>query len=80
MAKKFYLGERHNPQLKKPYYVAYGQLTKKGAKAAENCVYGNMYLTPYDDQESYDTAVQAKKDDGYTVNVRSETYAKIVRK
>ena len=31
MAKKYYIGERVNPQLNRPYYMVYGQLTKKEA-------------------------------------------------
>lgn len=70
MAKQFYLGERTNPQLSKSYFVAYGQLTKKDAKSKGNCSYGGMYLTGFDDQEAYNAAIQAKKDAGFTVNVR----------
>ena len=43
----FYIGQRDNAQLKTPYYKAFGKLTKKDAKAKEQCAYGSMWLTGY---------------------------------
>lgn len=35
-SKYYYIGERYNPQFAKPYYVAYGQLSKKKQKKKRN--------------------------------------------
>lgn len=67
---KFYLGERHNPQFSKPYYVSYGKLSKKDAKKKEESLYGSMYLTAFDTLTELDLEVQKKREAGYTVNVR----------
>jgi|LakMenEpi03Aug12_release.lakeMendotaPanAssembly.Ray.scaffolds.fasta_scaffold529752_3 hypothetical protein len=56
--KLFYIGTRHNPQLKQPYYTKYGQLSKKDArKIEENCLYGSIHLVPYDSEEDYLEAI-----------------------
>ena len=55
---KYYIGERRNPQLKNPYYVCYGKLTKTAAKNASNCVYGSMYMTAYDTEQEYEATKQ----------------------
>lgn len=68
MKKKFWIGERINPQLKKPYYNAYGQLTKKDAKKKENTAYGSMYLTPYDLEAEYKAKIEELKHSGFKVN------------
>ncbi len=52
MTKKFYIKERHNPQLG-VYYTAMGQMTKKEAKAAEKSIYGTNYMLPFDTEEDY---------------------------
>jgi len=64
---KFYIGERHNIQLKQPYYKTYGQLTKKEAENKENCSYGNMYLTPYETEIEYNQAISTLKTNGFNV-------------
>lgn len=58
MAKKFYLKERHNPQLKNPYYFACGQLTKKEAKDKEKTVYGLNIMIAYETEKEYNDAIQ----------------------
>jgi hypothetical protein len=65
---KFYIGERSNPQLKKPYYVSYGQLTKKDAKKKEDCLYGSMSLTSYETDEEYNSAISKLETEGFKVN------------
>ena len=65
--KLFYLGERHNPQFKKPYYVKYGQLSKTEAKRKEKCVYGSMYITSYNTQQEYEDKIQELKKDGFNI-------------
>ena len=64
--KLFYIGTRYNPQLSKPYYRAYGQLTIKESKAKEDCVYGSMYLTGYT-KEEYLAKLESLKAEGYNV-------------
>lgn len=74
--KKFYMGERHNPQFKQPYYVVYGQLTKKEAKAKGNCAYGSMNVLEYDTQADLDAAILQREFDGFRVSY-SAGYSKI---
>ncbi len=66
---KYYIGQRNNPQLPKPYFVAYGKISKKFAKQAENCVYGSMFLTPYDTEEEYNNQIEKLRDAGFKVSV-----------
>lgn len=66
----FYIGERGNPQLPKPYYVAYGLLTKKDAKAKEECAYGTMTLTPYEERTDYDKEIKRLEGEGFRVTTR----------
>lgn len=65
--KNYYIGLRTNPQLKS-YYVAYGQLTKKDAKAKENCVYGSMSLTSYESENEYQAKIDELKENGFRVS------------
>jgi len=64
---KFYIGERHNIQLKKTYYKIYGQLTKKEAENKSNPLYGYMYLTSYETEIEYNQAISHLKEKGYKV-------------
>lgn len=67
-AKKWYLGYRSNPQLSNGgYYRAFGQLTKKDAKAKENASYGSIDLTAYDTEEEYLKAIEDVKAKGKRV-------------
>ena len=65
--KLFYIGERSNSQLSKPYYRAYGQLTKKEALKKEDCAYGGMNLTAYSTKEEYIIAKEKLYNDGFRV-------------
>jgi len=56
-AKKFYIGERVNPQLKNSYYIAYGQITKREAKDREDCHYGELWMAAYDTEAVYLKAI-----------------------
>ena len=68
MTKKlFWIKERSNPQLKKPYYVACGQLSKKDAAAKEKAEYGDNTMLPFATQAEYDAAIAKLKADGFTV-------------
>ena len=60
----FYTGQRNNPQLKTPYYKAFGKLTKKDAKAKEQCAYGSMWLTAYKTEAEYTSAIEQLKQAG----------------
>jgi hypothetical protein len=69
MAKKYYLGERINPQLSKPYYKAYGQLSKKeAAKKEKDQTYGSMTLTAFETKVGYETAIRLRKEEGFNVH------------
>lgn len=65
--KKYYIGQRNNPQLPKPYFVAYGQLSKAEVQRKENAIYGSMILTPYDTQVLYDNQIAALMAQGFSV-------------
>jgi hypothetical protein len=68
MAKKFYIGQRDNPQLPKPYFNAYGQLTKKDAAKKEKPLYGSISLTSYDNEQDYNVQIEQLKNEGFSVN------------
>ena len=64
---KFYIGERNNPQLDKPYYKAYGQLSIRSAKQKEKSIYGSMILTSYDTVDEYSIAILKLNEKGLKV-------------
>ena len=67
--KLFYIGWRGNPQLKNGgYYKAYGQLSKAEAKRKENCAYGSMTLSSYENEEEYNTTLTKYKEEGFSIN------------
>lgn len=66
MANKFYIKERHNPQIE-VYYVAKGQLTKKDAKKEEGSLYGFNIMKFYDTKEEYENAIEKLKSVGARV-------------
>lgn len=67
--KLFYIGWRGNPQLKNGgYYKAYGQLSKTEAKRKENCIYGSMTLSSYENEEEYNTTLTKYKEEGFSIN------------
>ncbi len=49
---KFWIKERHNPQLG-IYYVRCGALTKKEAKAREKSLYGENLMHSFDTYQDY---------------------------
>lgn len=67
MAKKFYIGERVNPQLKHSYYIAYGQITKREAEDREDCRYGELWMTAYDTEADYLKAISDLRANGSRV-------------
>jgi hypothetical protein len=66
--KKFYIGERINPQLNKSYYRAYGQLTKLEAKRKENPIYGSMIITSYNTEEEYNKELDKLRNEGFSIS------------
>ena len=62
MIGKFYwLKERHNPQFKKPYWKACGQITAKAAKAKEASIYGDTYMHEFVTKEEYEKKISELK-------------------
>ncbi len=61
------IGARFNPQLKAPYYIAYGKLTKAEQKAKSNCLYGSMIITTYKTEGEYNAAIEELKSKGLKV-------------
>lgn len=68
--KKFYIGKRHNPQLSKPYFVAFGQLTAKEAKGKEKSLYGSMSLSAFSSEQEYSAELKRIEGEGFRVNQR----------
>lgn len=50
---KYYIKERHNPQFKKPYYIAYGKLSKKEANKIEDSLYGCNIILSFSTKKEY---------------------------
>ena len=50
--KKWWLLERHNPQLG-VYWIPLGQLARSTALARENTLYGTNYVHPFDSLKEY---------------------------
>lgn len=67
--KLFYIGTRFNPQLKEPYYVKYGQLSKAEAKRKEKCLYGSMYVEAYETEEDYNKEIAKLQSEGKRINL-----------
>lgn len=65
--KKYYIKERHNPQLG-TYYVALGQLSKKEAKKAKDSIYGYNIIIEFDNLNDYYLAIEEYKESGFSVH------------
>lgn len=72
--KDFYIKERHNPQIKKPYYIAYGQLTKKEARLAGNTIYGSNTMLSFSSKEEYEKKIEDLKNKGFNVSTNPCTH------
>lgn len=72
--KLYYLGRRDNPQLPKPYYVAYGQLSKAEAKRKGKALYGSMTLEPFESGIAYACRIAELDAAGFTVNKGAPNY------
>ena len=70
MARKlsYYIKERNNPQFKKPYYVAKGQMTKAEAmKVEDGTGYGTNFMLPYKTEAEYNQAIADLRAQGFNV-------------
>jgi len=63
---KWYIMERHNPQLG-VYYIVKGQMSKRLAKEAERAIYGDNYMLTFDTAEEYNTKIAELKAQGKSV-------------
>jgi len=66
MTKKWYIKERHNPQLGM-YYVAMGQMSKANAKRYEKPLYGDNVMLAFDTEEAYQDRLAELEASGETV-------------
>lgn len=64
----YYIGERINPQLKQPYYLAYGKLSKNDALKKEDCAYGFIIMQSYQSEEEFESAKTKLVKDGFRVS------------
>lgn len=70
MAGKYYwIKERENPQFKKPYFVACGNITVSRAMKMERASYGSNYMHKFETKLEYDSMLAKLKREGFTVNV-----------
>lgn len=65
--KSYYIKERHNPQFKKPYFVACGQLSKAAAKRKDASLHGYNVMREYKTESEYNQAIENLKSKGYEV-------------
>lgn len=65
--KKFYIKERHNPQLG-VYYVPCGQMSKTAAKQAGLGIYGMNVMIPFDSEEEYQQELEKLRAKGERVH------------
>ena len=63
----YYIGKRLNPQLPKPYFVAYGQLSKAAAKRKSNTLYGDMIMESFESGLSYAARIVELEAQGFAV-------------
>jgi len=68
-SKKFYLGQRVNPQLSKPYFNAYGKLTIAEMKQRSKCSYGSIYMESFETEAEYLSKIESLRNEGYNINI-----------
>lgn len=66
--KLYYIKERENPQLDKPYFVALGQLTKKDAAKHSKTLYGRNIIHSYTTEGQYSAKLNKIKADGFSLH------------
>jgi hypothetical protein len=65
--KSYWIKRRYNPQFKNPYYVLFGQLTKKDAKQKEKTLYGDNLMLEYKTLDEYQAAIKQLKKDKFDI-------------
>lgn len=65
--KLYYLGKRLNPQLPKPYFMAYGQLSAAQAKKKTNCLYGAVVLECFESPIAYGARIVELEAQGFAI-------------
>ncbi len=65
--KPYYIKERNNPQLDKPYFIPCGQLSKTAARKMENSLYGHNLMLEFKTETEYTNKIQELKDGGFRV-------------
>lgn len=66
--KKYYIFERHNPQLPDPYYTMKDRMFKKDVeKAIGTTLYGSQVPLSYETKDAYLKAALDFKEKGFTV-------------
>ncbi len=70
MTKYYWIKERHNPQFKYPYYIGYGNITTKHARAMENPSYGYNTMFRFTSKKEYEAKLRSLKGEGYSVDIR----------
>ena len=67
MKKRYWIKERHNPQLGR-YYVPMGQLTNmESMKHEKTTPYGTNIMLPYDSERAYLDAIAVLKKTGESI-------------
>lgn len=64
---KWYIMERDNPQLPKPYYKVYGKLSKKRADELTKVSYGSKRMIPFDSEEAMKDKVEDLRKSGFSI-------------
>ena len=64
----YWIKERHNPQMDKPYYVKYGQLSKTKALKKENSLYGYNRMLEFKTLEEYEAKIKELEAEGFKVH------------
>jgi hypothetical protein len=64
---KYYIGQRNNPQLLKPYYILCGKLSDEQVNAMSEPLYGSIELTSYMTEQEYNDKIEQLRLDGYSV-------------
>jgi hypothetical protein len=65
---KYYIGQRNNPQLPKPYYILCGKLTDEEVNAMSDPTYGSIELTSYITEQEYNDKINQLRLEGYYIN------------
>jgi len=67
---KYWIKERHNPQLPKPYFVACGQLNAGAVKRSENPICGTNIMHGFVKKEDYEARLKELRSAGASVHPR----------